>query len=450
MKKDDQRSDVPLSASPVKDDEGKITGASIVARHIAEQKRAEARMQRRQERLAIQYEINAAITSSLDLPLILTMLLERIESLLHYSAAVVWLVNNDNGELEPVAARNIDVEELRVYLRKVPHALDRQVFETKSAIIVTNSQTDHRVTDRDYFAKRGWTSFLGWPLVIKEESLGILSLYAKEEQSLDSEEVEFLTLLARQAAIAIHNSRLYEQTRKQAEALEQASKLQANFMAMVVHDFRSLLNTVIGPVALLEEGMMGPLTDEQRRWVSKIDSSTRRLLDLVNDFLDVSKLEAGRMSVIKEEVDLNRLIVNSIDNHYLLAQDKKILLENCAATVPRIRADASRLEQVFSNLITNAIKFTGESGNIQVGAIQDGAEVEIWVKDTGVGIPADEIEQLFEKYRQTKSGRMSQHRGTGLGLVICRMIIEAHGGKIRVESQEGQGSTFFFTLPAES
>ncbi len=447
MMKDGKRIDVSLSVPPIKNDIGKISGVSVITHGITEHKRAETQMQRQQQRLAIQYEINAAITSTLDLPLILNRLLEKIESLLHYSAAVVWLVNKDSGESEPVAARNIDVEELRARFRKSPHTLVGQVFETKSPVIVTNSQTGHRVLDRDYFRKRGWTSFFGWPLLIKDEILGILSLYAKDQQSMDSEEVEFLTILAGQAAIAIHNSRLYEQTKKQAEELERARKLQANFMAMVVHDLRSFLNTIIGPVSLLEEGMMGPLTGEQSKWLTKIDSSARKLLDLVNDFLDLSKLEAGRISVVKERVDLNQLIMNSIDSHRLLAQDKKISLESLATPVSRIQADPRRLEQVFTNLLSNAIKFTGEGGKIQVGATQNGTEVKVWVRDTGIGIPAGEIGQLFEKYRQAASGIMSQYKGTGLGLVICKMIAEAHGGKIWVESQEGKGTTFFFTLP---
>lgn len=232
----------------------------------------------------------------------------------------------------------------------------------------------------------------------------------------------------------------------QAEAMD---KLKADFAAMTIHDLRSPLSNVISVVAMMEDGLFGPITDEQKKWLSKVQSSTRSLVDLVSDFLDLSKLEAGRLDINKEEMDLEPLLQTNLENYMPRARDKKICLKSNFVSSPlRIQIDPRRLDQVFSNLLSNAIKFTPEGGTIEVGASPDSETgIKLWVKDTGVGIPADEIGQIFEKYRQTTSGKTSEHKGTGLGLVICKMIIEAHGGKIWAESEDGKGTTFFFTLP---
>ncbi|MFQ5903695.1 MAG: ATP-binding protein, partial [Candidatus Binatia bacterium] len=224
--------------------------------------------------------------------------------------------------------------------------------------------------------------------------------------------------------------------------VEATETLKADFTAMIVHDLRSPLTAVMSGAAILEDGLVGPVNKEQKKLLGKIGGNVRNLVDLVNDFLDLSKLEAGRIELAKEEVDLKQLIL-------VLIQDKKISLRSRVhPALPRINIDPRRIDQVLGNLLSNAIKFTDEGGEIEVGASQDnGREAQFWVKDSGVGIPAQEIGHLFEKYRQTTSGKSSKHKGTGLGLVICKMIVEAHGGRIWVESEEGKGTTFFFSLP---
>jgi signal transduction histidine kinase len=175
----------------------------------------------------------------------------------------------------------------------------------------------------------------------------------------------------------------------------------------------------------------------------------RHLVDLVNDFLDLSKLDAGHVNLRKEIVDLNQLIRSNAETYLPLASKKKIsLIEQLEPNLPQIEADPRRLDQVLHNLISNAIKFTGEGGKIEVGASRDDAtSVKLSVKDTGAGIPPEELGSLFHKYRQTTSGKTSKDKGTGLGLVICKMIVEAHGGRIWVESEPGKGSKFTVALP---
>jgi signal transduction histidine kinase len=218
--------------------------------------------------------------------------------------------------------------------------------------------------------------------------------------------------------------------------------------AMIVHDLRAPLTAIMSSAAIIEDGLVGPVTDEQKNWLLKISTGSRSLLNLINDFLDLSKIEAGRLELVKAEIDLAQLIQASLEDYMVLAREKKISLKGrFEKPLSRISVDAARLGQVFTNLISNAIKFTGEGGTIELGAAQNDGETTVWVKDSGVGIPAHEIGDLFEKYRQTQSGKTSKHKGTGLGLVICKMIVESHGGKIWAESHEGKGTTFFFNLP---
>ncbi|TAJ79339.1 sensor histidine kinase [bacterium] len=245
--------------------------------------------------------------------------------------------------------------------------------------------------------------------------------------------------------VAIWVARVTTRPIREAEALE---KLRADFTAMIIHDLRSPLTALLSAVAILEDGLAGPLSQEQKEWLGKIDSGAHNLLNLVNEFLDLSKLEEGRVELVKEEVDLKQLIQNSLDHYLVLAQGKKISLKSSVdPSLSSISVDPRRLDQVFANLLSNAIKFTRESGEIEVGASQEnGIETKVWVKDNGVGIPDREVADLFQKYRQTTSGKDAQQKGTGLGLVICKMIVEAHGGKMWVESDEGKGTTFFLDL----
>ncbi|MGH9821522.1 MAG: sensor histidine kinase, partial [Pyrinomonadaceae bacterium] len=200
---------------------------------------------------------------------------------------------------------------------------------------------------------------------------------------------------------------------------------------------------------VMMDGMFGSVTEEQKKWLLRIQANSHSLVDLVSDFLDVSKLESGYVDVNREMVDLASLMQKNIEGFRVLALGKKISIkEALALPLPSTPADPRRLDQVLSNLISNAIKFTADGGEVEVGAtLVHETGVQVWVRDSGEGIPADEMGEVFKKYRQGGNGKHSSHKGTGLGLVICKMIVEAHGGKIWVESEEGKGSTFYFSLP---
>jgi len=244
------------------------------------------------------------------------------------------------------------------------------------------------------------------------------------------------------------NEKALDKIKKQAAELEEANKLQADFTARIAHDLRAPISTVLNTAEIMEDGLFGPVSGEQKEWLGRMQITCRNVVDIVSDFLDISKIEAGRLDLIKKRIDLYKLIQGSLKSYMPMATVKKISMTTVLEPgLPEISADERRLEQVLSNLITNAIKFTAAGGLVEIGARRLDGDIRFWVKDTGEGIPPDELGDLFEKYRQSTSGKISQSKGTGLGLVICKRIAEAHGGRISVESRVGEGSTFSVEIP---
>lgn len=423
----------------------KLRGVMI---DITQRREAEERARRNHERIRALQEIIEAASSSLELDIILETLMQKIVALLPYAAVQIWLKNIDTGKLERTTCLNIDKDEwMRRELKEIPR-LVRVAVESSFFVVSKNVQTDPRILDPEFYKKQGIVSYLGVPFVMKDEVLGVLVLLTREEHEFTPDEIEFQSTLAGQVAMTIHKSRLYEQIKTQADELEKANKEICDFTAMIAHDLRSPLNQVLGVSELMTESVFGPVTEDQKKWLGKVTETARQLVNLVNDFLDVSKLEAGRIDLTIDDVDLEKLLDASLDNFHFLAGERGVVIrKNINDSVLRIQGDRRRLEQILSNLLSNALKFTPPDGVIEVGAASTDAEAKVWIKDTGVGIASDEIGKLFEKYKQTTSGKTSEHKGTGLGLVICKMIVEAHGGKIWAESEVGKGSTFTFTLP---
>jgi signal transduction histidine kinase len=395
-------------------------------------------------------EIQTAATSTLDLEALLNSVMKKTHLILPYAASTIRVANPQTRNLERVASYNIiDANEDNAAQQDSGPGFSTEAFRTQAPVMVPDVSLDSRTRDRNFFRRNGLISYLGLPLVAKGEVLGVFCFYTKFKHIFSEDEIGFLSTLAGQVAIAIHHSQLYEQTKKQALELDVANKQQADFAAMIAHDLRSPLTVVISAASMIEDGFFGPVTEDQKRWLSRIQTESQRLVDLVNDFLDLSKIEAGRIEVEKELIDLSALIAKNIDAYVPLSLEKQIsLTSRVAPDLPSVQADPRRLDQVLANLISNAVKFTPKGGRIEVGAsLTQDDRVEVYVKDSGVGIPKEDIARLFEKYRQTSSGRTSEQKGTGLGLVISKMIIEAHGGRIWVKSEEERGSTFFFCLP---
>ena len=232
------------------------------------------------------------------------------------------------------------------------------------------------------------------------------------------------------------------------ERAESADRVKSAFLAAMSHELRTPLNSILGFTTILQGGLAGPLNDEQRKQLGMVSNSSQRLLELINDVLDLSKIEAGQLKVEEEDFDLGTSIRTVLMAVSPLAERKGLTLTSTvAAEIGTIRSDRRRVEQILLNLLSNAVKFTSEGGiSIECSAHRD--RIVTRVHDTGIGIRPEDLERLFRPFQQLDSGLARNHEGTGLGLSICKRIIEMMGGEISVESEWGRGSTFSFSLPA--
>jgi signal transduction histidine kinase len=219
-------------------------------------------------------------------------------------------------------------------------------------------------------------------------------------------------------------------------------------MATMSHELRTPLTSVIGYSDMLLSGVTGELNEKQGQFVESILKNGEHLLNLINDVLDLTKIEAGKLELNLEPVDLRSALLGVLPIVKPRAADKRIKISTFLPTdLPPVQADAAKLNQVLLNLLTNAIKYTHESGNVSVEARPKEELVEIWVSDTGIGITQEDIDRIFHRFTQVDSSASRSQGGTGLGLAITKELVELHGGEIKVVSKLGKGSSFVFTLP---
>src|SRR5207249_9512718 len=255
---------------------------------------------------------------------------------------------------------------------------------------------------------------------------------------------------ATQSALAIQNARLFREIADKSRQLEVASQHESEFLANMSHELRTPLNAIIGFSEVLTDRMFGELNEKQEEYLKDIYASGTHLLSLINDILDLSKIEAGRMELELTDFDLP----TALDNALMLVRERagrrSITLQTSVdERLGQIQADERKIRQVVLNLLSNAIKFTPEGGRIEVGAVPKDGFVEVSVSDTGVSIAPEDQEKVFEEFRQVGTAE-KKAEGTGLGLTLCRKFIELHGGRIWVKSEVGAGSTFTFAIPVSS
>ena len=420
-------------------------------RNAIQRHAVEDRITERNRELLVLKRISETILGSLDLQVVLDRILEESMASGSFDLGNIRLLDSNHDTLRVATSKGYRTPEHacahRPLSRTVEGAKSRfgdRMFER--ACVQENVQACPGLRT---LKQEGIASMIKVPVRAEHEVLGIIQLASRTPRTFKPTEVSLLETIGNQMGLAIQRAQLYEKTEAQARELAKTNKLQADFSAMIAHDLRSPLMNITGVAEVMMRGTFGSLTDEQKKWLLRIQDNGRSLVQLVNDFLDLSKLESGYVDVKREMVDLRALIEESVESHRVLALDKGISIKTAIApSLPLIGADPRRLEQVLDNLLSNAIKFTHERGEIEIGAEEmEVGWVNVWVKDNGAGIAAHEIGQIFQKYRQASNLRSSSQKGTGLGLVICKMIVEAHGGKIWVVSDEGNGSEFSFSLP---
>lgn len=284
------------------------------------------------------------------------------------------------------------------------------------------------------------------PMQVGSKLIGVLDLQDSRPGRFTDEDLEIMGMLAEQIAIAVRNAQLFNEAAEARAAAEQANETKSRFLANMSHELRTPLNAILNFTAFVADGVLGPVTVEQQEALSQSITSSKHLLSLINDVLDITKIESGMMDLFIQEVDFNEILTSTVSVGKGLVKDKPIdLVADVDPDLPISFGDKRRLRQVFLNLISNAVKFTPE-GTISITARGSRAGIEVVIRDTGIGIAPEEHHLVFESFKQAKHD-LSGSVGTGLGMPISRYFVESHGGRIWFESAPGAGTTFYVELP---
>jgi len=398
-------------------------------------------------------EVGRTISSSLDLETVLATVVSRANQLAEADGGAIYEFDEATRVFR-LRATDRFPEEFATALRTTPlvygeGAVGRAAMTRQPIQVPDVTDTDAYTSSvRDALLRFGYLSLLAVPLITEDEVVGALVVNRHAAGAFTDRTVELLRTFATQSALAIQNARLFQEIEDKGRQLEIANQHKSEFLASVSHELRTPLNAIIGFSEVMLERMFGEINEKQEEYLNDILSSGRHLLSLINDILDLAKIEAGRMELESSDFDLPQ----AIDNTLILVRERAVrrgitLETSIDPQLGEVKGDERKIKQVMLNLLSNAVKFTPEGGRIEVRArLADGA-AEISVSDTGVGIAPEDHTAVFEEFRQVGTDYARKHEGTGLGLALARKFVELHGGKIWVNSQVGQGATFTFTIP---
>lgn len=387
--------------------------------------------------------------SSFNLTRVLDELIRCAVKLAHADAGCVYL-KQPTGRYELHVAYSGDAR-LREFLESDAREIEPESASAARRAVDTLQPV--QIDDVEKELERGWPAAgfhaaLAVPILREGEPIGIIVVLKLTRQPFTDKQIALITTFADQAGIAIENVRLFNEIQNKSRELELANRHKSEFLANVSHELRTPLNAIIGFSEVLHERMFGEINDKQAEYLEDIHSSGKHLLSLINDILNLSKIEAGRMDLALTRFDLQE----ALDNSLSLVRDRARLhhIEIDVELGPQLGtwvADEVKFKQIMLNLLANAVKFTPEGGRISVCAarVHDGLQID--VTDTGVGIAENHLDFIFEEFRQVGADLPRKSEGTGLGLALTKRFVELHGGTISVQSSLGKGSTFAFTLP---
>jgi signal transduction histidine kinase len=411
-----------------------------------EQKAAEE-IRRQSERLEVLHHVNIAVTSTIDRAKLLESFLETALIHLPYAAGIVRLRSWTTRALETAATRGFRTK--AVAADDILTLTDQIVRESRP-LMAANVYTDRRVEQRQFFLNEGLASLIGVPLLANNETLGCLVFLRREEHEFGEEEVEFLSTLAGQAAIAIHHAELYEQSRRQAEELRGADKIKDEFLRAVSAQLKTPLHVINGYTEMFREGSLGELTPIQEKAIETIAKQSRGLHGAISSILQVTNFETEPLQPELREINVWELL-SEIRSLYDEPLEKDVeVIWDYPFGFPALLGDRRKLKQIFENVISNAINFT-ERGTVTISVryLVRNQTLELKVADTGAGIADEEICKIFDRFRKGPEGvAVANPIGVGLGLYVVKKYLDLLGGQVHVESRTGRGSTFTVQIPA--
>lgn len=395
------------------------------------------------------YMLANQVSSSLDLNVVLDSVMDILKRVLDCRGGCIFLLDDEGEWLEMRASSGIKPYWQREARMRIGEGISGQVAQTARSVYIPDTQRDPGFLMFDPAVR----SLLVVPLIFKGQVIGTLNVDDDKPNAFSQDVTRLLSIAAAQAAAAIQTAKLYTELKERAEKLAQAhrelqesDRLRTQFVQNMSHELRTPLTFVRGYVDLLLEGTLGPLNDRQGQSLQIVADRTRKVIDLVNDILSLQLVERGELNFAP--VSLAEIAHACVQSAHATAKEEGlVLVEDFEPDLPPIWGDRSRLDQVFANLIQNAIKFSPDGGTITVCLCSEPEGVRADVIDQGIGIPEDQLTRIFERFYQVDGSSKRRFGGTGLGLTIVQEIVEAHGGTIGVQSRLDVGTTFSFTIP---
>jgi PAS domain S-box-containing protein len=453
---------VRIKERQVLDEHGDGACIEGIAENITERKRAEQRIVQLNRLYALSSHVNQA-TVRIRQPEALFQEMCRIAVELGlFQMAWVGLAEGSVGWVKPVAHAGAEdgyLENIRISAADMPAGngpTGTALRQGKHSICDDLREDPSRLPWREEALRRNYRGVGAFPIQLQGRTIGALTVYASAPGFFDPETVALLDELVASVSFALENMSLEEQLQRQNRELEiqnrrvrEANRMKSEFLASMSHELRSPLNGIIGFTELLYDGKLGPVSAEHKEYLNDILTSGRHLLRLINDVLDLAKVEAGRIEFQPQPVVLDKLVGEVTEVLGAVAANKQIRLETeVAADLGEVLVDPSRLKQVLYNYLSNALKFTPREGRITVRVKPEGPDhFRLEVGDTGVGIQPDDIKRLFLEFQRPDSSEVRAEQGAGLGLAVTRRLVEAQGGSVGVASTPGKGSVFHAILP---
>jgi signal transduction histidine kinase len=403
------------------------------------------------EELRVLGQVGQALSSTLDLEAVLRTIVARATALAGVDGGAIFEYDAEREEFRLHTTDQLP-EDLVDALGATPmpkgEGVVGQLALTGRPAVVEDISDEraYRSRVRDLLLQHGYRSLLAVPLLREDRVLGGLVVNRRQPGAFPARSIELLQTFATQSALAIHNARLFREIEDKGRQLEIASRHKSTFLANMSHELRTPLNAIIGFTRIVMRRSKEQLDPKQYENLEKILGSSQHLLSLINAVLDLAKVEAGKVEVHAGEVQLAALLEQCTRTVEPLAKDGVALVRDFDASLPTLWSDEEKVRQIVINLLSNAAKFTAQ-GSIRVGARRDGERVSIVVADTGIGIPADKLDAVFEEFEQVDASSTRVQGGTGLGLAIARRLARLMDGDLTAASTLGSGSTFTLSLP---